>query len=155
MPSPERPFDDTAPVERTEWLLRLVATGQYDHDRGDLLLGALLPMTGDGDGLSLNREGAIAAADLLATSGNPIVRESGGVLAVSAGWLEEHGFPTSPDPAEVPGHVLVKGMNRIDYDSGGEKKKRIKAVASELLDRINQQGSIRIRPNRLPPPSGG
>ena len=55
MPSPELAFDDSALVERTEWLLRLVATGQYDHDRGELLLGALLPMTIDGDGLSLNR----------------------------------------------------------------------------------------------------
>lgn len=155
MPFLDPPFDDKAPVGGTEWLLRQVPTGQYDHERGELLLGALLPMTGDDDGLSLNREGAIGATELLATSSNAVVRESGGVLAVLAGWLEQEGVPAIPDPADVPGHVLVPGMNRGDYASGGEKKKRIKAVASGLLDRINQQGSIRIHPKPLPTPGAG
>ena len=152
---PERSFDDLAVVRPDESLLRQVPTGQYDHGRGELLLGALLPMSNDSDGLSLNREEAISAAELLATSANATVRDLGGVLAVLAVWLEEEGFPATPDPTDVPGHVLVKGMNRGDYDSGGAKKKRIKEVASELLDKINQQGLIRIRPKPFPPTGAG
>ena len=151
MPSPERPFDDMAPVGPDESLLRQVPTGQYDHIKGELLLGALLPMTGDSDGLSMNREGAVNAVDLLSTSVNSTVRELGGVLSVLARWLEDEGFPATPDPTDIPGHVLVKGMNRSDYDAGSAKKKRIKEVASNLLDRINEQGSIRIHPKPFPP----
>ena len=42
-----------------------------------------------------------------------------------------------------------------ERDTGGEKKKRLNPAASERIDRINQQGLIRIHPKPLPVPGAG
>ena len=140
------------PVEPAEFLLRRFASApdQFDHAGKFPRIGALLPTKNDADGLSLFREGDqfVTPARLLELALNPRVRQYGGVLAILALRFRELGLSIVPRPTEIPGHVVIPEMNRVDYDAAREHKNRIHEWADRLVRAAKDD--VRIWPTPIP-----
>jgi hypothetical protein len=136
------------PLDDGEHLLRRFQAQDYNTTKQIPTLGAFLPNKNDKDGLSLFRERCQSAPAVLATARSPVVRETGGVAAVEVSLLKELGLTPEPDLGDPEGHVLIKELNRADYDASEDGANKIKALADELIRRANKPGFVRIPPRR-------
>ncbi len=78
------------------------------------------------------------------------MREFGGVAAVPAG--DVRGIPpltVEPKPDDLPGHVVIKEINRRDYDQTKQRKRQIKEWADQI---VRAKGfNVPIKPTPIPP----
>ena len=152
--SPAPAGDESSPVASDEPLIRRYAP-EPPYFAGKPLaiprFSALIPNSGDEDGLSLNRERLCSAERQRSAAKSQNVREHGGVFAMIAQWLFDLKLDITPDPTDVPGHVYVPQMGQQKYATR-EGKKQIKDWADKLVRLVAEHGLNRILPTQPPPP---
>lgn len=151
--------DDQTPVADSETLIRRILKRLPDYNREKtppLQAGAFFPTKRDDDGLSMNRRVSsehpqfLDAEQLKNWHEVPDgIRETCGVLAISAATVREVGLTITPNPSSSPGHVLVEEINWADFEeneANDEARTRILGWALQLAKRAD----ILIAPGKPP-----
>jgi len=151
-PSASAGGDDSSPVQDTETLLRRFPSdpGQLEKDLKTPRFAIFVPSPTDVDGLSLNREGPLFVRDpeaLLILAKNENIRIYGGVIAVLTGNVRARSMTVDPDPGDTPGHVIIPELNRTEYDSSRDGKRRVQDLAIRLA---SEAAKVRVYPKPKP-----
>ena len=139
---------ETDPVSDDEWLIRLVWEDRVT-DRVPLISpNAFEPRKGEVGGISLYRRACLSdpAEALLPIAAEK--RDRYAIVSLPVALLRELGLDVTPDPrSDVPGHVVVPGINYTDY-------KADKARSTPIKLRLAEVSSANIIRRPIDPSSG-
>jgi len=159
MSSESSPVLDEPPVEDHEWLLRHFPSdpSEYEFAKKFIRYSVFIPRKSDDKGLSMSREGAafVTAERLLATARNLNVKQYGGVVAVLTEAIRSLNLTIEITPGDTPGHIIIRQINRDDWDLKATdgtypKQQAIRELADTIVRFLKTQLQIRIHPTPRP-----